>query len=70
MSEEGYLKWDRELRPVRIAGQFNAEHIVIPQDYKVKRVGKQNSIKTYPLRRDVSVRKVLKNPVYIGSYAL
>lgn len=56
--------------PARIAERFNAEHITTPQDYKVQRLGKYGTIKTYHLWTDASVRKILENPAYIGNLAL
>lgn len=60
----------RGISPSQIAETFNAEGIQTPQDYKVERLGKYSSLKSFHLWTDVTVRKILSNPAYIGNLAL
>lgn len=56
--------------PRQIGVAFNSEGIQTPQDYKVEKLGKYASLKSYHLWTDATVRKILANPAYIGSLAL
>lgn len=56
--------------PRQIGATFNREGIQTPQDYKVEKLGKYASLKSYHLWTDATVRKILANPAYIGSLAL
>lgn len=56
--------------PRQIGATFNREGIQTPQDYKVEKLGKYASLKSYHLWTDATIRKILANPAYIGSLAL
>lgn len=60
----------RGIPPSQIATTFNEEGIQTPQDYKVEKLGKYASVKSYHLWTDATIRKILVNPAYIGNLAL
>ncbi|MCD8040490.1 MAG: recombinase family protein [Clostridia bacterium] len=56
--------------PAQIADAFNEEKILTPLDYLVKKTGKYTSLKTNHYWSQLSIRKILQNPAYIGNLAL
>lgn len=60
----------RGISPSQIATTFNGEGIQTPQDYKVEKLGKYASMKSYHLWTDATIRKILSNPAYVGNLAL
>lgn len=50
----------------KIAGQLNSEHILPPRDYHYQQKGTPNNYHTNHCWNDVTVKKMLRNEVYLG----
>jgi DNA invertase Pin-like site-specific DNA recombinase len=55
--------------PKKIADILNAEKIAIPSDYQYQRLGRPNPHNTSHLWGNINVKRILNNPIYIGTLA-
>jgi DNA invertase Pin-like site-specific DNA recombinase len=55
--------------PKKIADILNEEKIAIPSDYQYQRLGRPNPHNTSHLWGNINVKRILNNPIYIGTLA-
>jgi DNA invertase Pin-like site-specific DNA recombinase len=55
--------------PKKIADILNAEKIAIPSDYQYQQLGRPNPHNTSHLWGNINVKRILNNPIYIGTLA-